>query len=193
MADIIGFGDLRDVISGNKNTAFMKKGLATKNRFSVNIFPTGDLVSGLLNANNRAWSLQADSASIPGKSFNTTERKTHGPVLKLPYDASYNEFTCTFKTRPYLSEKQAFHDWMDIIEDPLTKNIQYFDRYSSRIVFAHYTRFDHENPAFECTMIDAYPINIADMDFNMGDNDQYATFTVTFAYKYYKTESKGSD
>lgn len=168
----------------------IKDGLAQKNRFTVEIYPVGRKV-GFISGINRMWALQVDSASMPGKSFDTTERKTHGPSLKLPYHASYNEFTATFKVRPDLEEKAYFHKWMDIIEDPNTKQIAYFDDYKSNIVFAHFDRSDNENPKFKCTMYDAYPTSIADMDYSMADNDSYATFTVTFAYKYYKTEDIG--
>jgi hypothetical protein len=118
----ISLEDFRQKIA--KNTS-----VAPVNRFSVTFIP----INSAKNETAQDLKFFCEIAELPGRNLMTTEEKTYGPIRKIPYASSYIETNMTFLcTSNGLPEKRYFDDWMDLINNPITHDIQYYDNYTNR-------------------------------------------------------------
>lgn len=69
--------------------------IARNNRYRVT-FNTPPIMLGQFNDAPRNLALQCETAELPGRSFATTDIRTYGPIVKIPYQTTYNDMSLTF-------------------------------------------------------------------------------------------------
>lgn len=173
-------------------------GLARPTRFQVNIFPT----TLIQNAYDSTWLTQYAAidgssmgtrltfmcarAALPGYQFVTEQQRTYGPAWKFPVMPEYQDLTLTFYVGQDMNEKYFFDAWMYSIMDPVSNNMNYISEYACQIEILQFDESSNEvdqSCTYLTTLIDAFPISVADLQLAWEDLDQVHKLDVTFAYK----------
>ena len=178
---------------GNFLSEFRNKSFARTNLFEVAIQPprlmTGSKMSNVLH-------LYAESASIPGLMFATSETRRYGvgPIEKKPYAPIFNDVSVSFLVDGQGDIYKFFYTWMNRIvssDQFINGNaghynglapfeVEYKDEYKCQMMIS---TFDEAgNSVLNSQLVDAIPISISDTSFSWGDNDQVLKLQVTFTY-----------
>ena len=159
-------------------------GLARNNRFVVGIFASPD--SKIMNFGDNGWMRDAillcDQVQLPGTNFNTSDMRTFGETRKAPYERLYEDVNMSFYVDTSMKVKLLFDNWMTYIQDPGTRNFNYYDEYTSDIVIEVQ---DLKNQSrYAVKLFEAYPKSIGAIQLDNANKD-IMKLSVNFAYKYY--------
>lgn len=171
MPNINGF------ISNLKNNPLQRA-----NRYKIQIM-------GPLGALSREVLMNCSSSNIPGRSFDTTEFYNYGPVRKIPYSEIFGPLTTNFYMREDLSDFQYFYDWQDLIgtsNDANEYGIAYYDNIVGNVTFQPVT--DDGSTERSIFLYEAYPLDISEIPFDYGSANQFASYSITWAYHHYRLE-----
>lgn len=152
--------------------------IARSNRFDVLISPPLTLLS-VIAVTPKQLAFRCENAQLPGRSIATTDRKTYGPIEKLPYLTTYNDIDLTFIVSGDMSEKLFFDTWLDLVNPKTTNNFNYKTDYSTPVIINQYG-VDNKL-TYSVELIDAYPISVNQLDLDWA-SDSVHKLTVTFAY-----------
>lgn len=158
--------------------ASFKTELARTHRFDVDIVIPYLLLPVVDTA--RSLSLRCESTEMPGRTFQTTERKIGStPTQYFPYQSSYNQLTATFIVGGDMKEKLFFDLWMELINPTTDFNFKYKKDYVSDIAINQY---DLRNElTYRAVLLDAFPVSVNQLDLDWS-SDGYHKLTVVFAY-----------
>lgn len=158
--------------------------IAKPNRFDVQIpIPLG-LTLYLNTARNLTY--RCENASLPGRTFATTEQKTYGPIEKYPYMTTYTDIDLTFIVDDDMKQKVFFDAWLNYINPLSTNNVKYKSDYSTGLTINQY---DVNNAlTYSVTLADAFPISMNQMDLDWS-GDGYHKISVTFAFTTWQNNS----
>lgn len=154
---------------------------------ALGTLPTGQSKSS--NASiTRYFSLQCETAQLPGKVLQTADVKIYGPTFKVPYQKQFDNATLGFLCTNDFYERKLFDQWIDAIMPSSTNNLRYArddeTRYLTNIKIIQYDDFIKQIYAVE--LIDAFPIAVASQDLSWSD-DGFHRLSIQFAYQTYKT------
>ena len=172
---------------------FRNKSFARTNLFEVTIQPPK-----IMNGNKAFENLHlyAESASIPGLMFATSETRRYGtgPIEKKPYAPIFNDVSVSFLVDGQGDIYKFFYTWMNMIvssDQYVNGNaahqaglapfeVGYKDDYKCQMMIS---TFDEAgNSVLSSQLVDAIPISISDTSFSWGDTDQVMKLQVTFTY-----------
>jgi hypothetical protein len=156
-----------------------KNELARPSRFDVQIPIPAILAPFYLNT-VKEMNMRCEVAELPGRNFNTTERKFgSAPVQKVPYQSTYNDAAMTFIVSGDMKERMFFDQWMELINPSTTYNFRYKNDYVTNIAV---TQYDMQNKVtYKSVLIDAYPVTVNQLDLDW-TADNYHRLSVVFAY-----------
>ena len=161
---------LNDFISKVK-----QDGLARTNRYTV-------LFTGFTTNRSRDVMLMCDQVQLPGTNFNTADMRTYGETRKAPYERLYEDVNMSFYVDTDMQVKYFFDDWMTYIQDPMTRNFNYYDEYIADIVIEVQ---DLKNQSrYGIKLYEAFPKSIGAIQMDYAGKD-IMKLSVNFAYKYY--------
>jgi len=152
--------------------------VARPSRFDVTI-PVPIVLAQYITA-GRNLSFRCENAELPGRSFQTTEKKIgSAPIEKFPYHTMYNETSMTFIVGDDMKEKIFFDAWMELVNPTTNFNFQYKSNYAVDVSINQYSLTN--DLSYSAVLRDAFPIamNQLDMDWS---NEGYHKLTVVFAY-----------
>jgi hypothetical protein len=168
----------------NEFKSSFTKDIARPNRFDVSIPIPLVLLPYFSSA--RSLNYRCENATLPGRTFATTEQKTYGPIEKFPYLTTYTDIDLTFIVDDDMQQKIFFDGWMDYINPLYNYNIRYKSDYTTAITINQY---DVQNKlTYSVNLYDAYPISINQMDLDWS-NDGHHKLVVTFAYTTWQNNS----
>jgi hypothetical protein len=151
--------------------------IARNNRFDVIILPPAGFPLMLLY--NRNLSLRCEAAQLPGRTFDTVEQKTYGPIEKFVNITTYTDLDLTFIVDDDMSQKQLFDSWLELINPSQTNNVAYKSDYCCDMIINQY---DVSNRlSYSVRVINAFPMSVNQMDLDWS-SDGYHKLVVTFAY-----------
>lgn len=172
---------------------FRNRSFSRTNLFEVTIRPplimTGDRIDQVIH-------LYADSVTIPGLNFATSEtrRYGYGPIEKKPYAPIFNDITISFLVDGTGNIYKYFYKWMNRIvasDQYINGNsasnnglgafeVEYKDDYKSQIGIS---TFDEAgNGVLTSQLVDAIPITLSDTQLSWSENDQIMRLNMTFTY-----------
>jgi hypothetical protein len=166
-----------------------KNGLATANRFGVDIFPPPGLQ---ITGSAEKASLLCDEASMPGLLIQTRANRIYGAPHQQAVGFSYTgeSIPFTFMLDRYLEVKQFIESWMFGIFDPNTNNMAYQEKYVSTIYLHQLDKAD--NIVFSCILLDAFPISMQMLPVGNAQTNTHR-LNVSFAFRkwvpYYSPEN----
>ena len=168
---------INDFISSVKNN-----GLSRTNRYAVMF---GDLpwAEAALIRNTVMF---CEQIQLPATNFSTNEVRTYGETRQAPYERLYEDITMSFYVDTDMSVKTFFDYWMNQIQDPVSRNFNYYDNYKSNIAIEVQ---DLKNQTrYNMTLIEAYPKSIGAIQLDYNSKD-IMKLSVNFTYKYYSIGS----
>lgn len=168
-------------MAGNINQfkSSFKTDIARPARFDVTV-PVPVVLSPYITT-GRNLSFRCENAELPGRTFETTERKMGtAPKEKMPYQTLYQESTMTFLVSDNMSEKIFFDAWMELINPTTDFNFQYKSNY---VVDVSINQYDVTNQlTYSAVLRDAFPLSVNQLDMDWS-SDGYHKLAVVFAYK----------
>lgn len=128
---------------------------------------------------------------VPGRILNTTDvtfdQIPHGIVIGGEYELMNMQFITT----PSQKERQFFLDWMNMACSPDTNKIGFYDSYIANIVIKFINRKGEMASITE--VAEAYPVNVGPMSLSYENNNQLATFDVSFKFRKAVTKQASDD
>jgi hypothetical protein len=163
------------------------KGLASSNKFEVAIhFPNG--------VNQKAMDVMCDTASIKGKSINSTPSLHYGVRREIAYAAPvYEPLTLTFYCSEKLEEKKRLDNWQELMVKTVgfsgaggSFDVGYYDDYakSSKIIVTKLSVSGDVVLRYE--YLEAYPKSVASIELTHGVSSGPMKVSALFEYSYWK-------
>lgn len=159
--------------------------LARPSRFDV-LIPIPVVLFASPYVTSRSLAYRCEAAVLPGRTFETHEQKTYGPIEKFPHLTSYTDVDLTILMDDDMKQKYAFDAWLDNINSPIDNNYSYKDQYSTTITINQY---DVTNKlSYSVDLYEAFPTSVNQLDLDWS-NDGVHKLSVTFAYTYWRNNS----
>lgn len=160
---------------------------ARTNRFEVLIVPP----PGLSNYNyGELISLYVEQASLPLLNIQTKAVKIFGPTYQRPVTSEYGGegISLTFHVDSSMEVRKFFEDWMHLIVDPVTFEVNYQSEYITKILIRQLD--EQDNVTHEIELLEAFPRNMNLMELNNSATNQTHRLNIIFAYRYWKNPDK---
>ena len=141
------------------------EGLMGTSRFAVSIGIPPQITASKLNTSNlRKIILYCDSLTLPGINISTQPSKTFGEVREMPYEKLFDNVTFSFYVDNGMQVKKFFDNWVDVIQDPVTRKFNYYKEYIANIEISVYDIGN--NQRYSVKLIECFPksINPIQMD-----------------------------
>jgi hypothetical protein len=163
--------------------------VARPSRFDVNIPIPLSLATYISTARNLTF--RCESASLPGRTLATTAKKIgSAPVEYFPYHTDYQQSQMTFIVSDSMEEKLFFDTWMELINPTSDYNFQYKSNYTSDISINQYGVSNALT--YSGVLLEAFPIDVSQMELDWSSVDSYHKLTVVFVYKQWQNTTVSS-
>jgi hypothetical protein len=166
------------------------EGLMRTSRFAVTLKLPNAMPAGNYIGNLRKILLYCDNVNLPGISLETTQAKTFGEFREMPFNKLFDNINMGFYVDNAMSVKLLFDNWMSAIQNPTTRNFNYYADYTTDITI---DVFDVANKnRYKVTLYQCYPkaINPIQMDYA---GREVMKMSVSMNYKYWKSSSAGNN
>jgi len=157
-------------------------GMMRQNRFAVLLTPP----VSILPENLKHVLLFCDSVQLPGTNFSTVQNRTYGEFREVPYEKLYDPCSLTFYVDGDLKVKQLFDRWTNQIQDPITRNFNYYSNYTSDLVKIFVEDLNNK-PKYIVGLYEVYPKTVSQVQMGYDQKD-VMKLSVSFAYKYWRSE-----
>lgn len=167
------------------------QGGARANQFSVEVsFP-----SGVTNAWTAVAPLQSaflcHAASLPESSIAPANAPYRGRDVFLAGERTFAPWTIQVYNTESFSLRNAFESWSEmIISNPDNTGQTSPGKYQADLAVIQYSRNNEALKSYK--FIDAFPINISPIELEFSKNNQIESFSVTFAYQYWVSDTTNS-
>lgn len=162
--------------------ASFQRGIVRPNKFKVIISPPSFIENSLKITENLM--IHCYSTDIPSKNIPTIERKTYGPIRKMPYsDVITEDATLNFICTNEMEERGFFEQWVNYIVKSNTYDVAYYDDFVTSVTLFQYDLEGMIIAKYE--LQEAYPYLIGSTSVDWSDNDSFLSLPVTFAYRNY--------
>lgn len=159
------------------------KGLSRSNRYSVFFSPPVTFQ----NTNLLSIMLLCDQATLPGASFSTTQNRSFGEFREVPYEKLYDSATFSFYVDKELQVKYMFDQWINSIQDPVTRKFNYYDSYTTDLSIDVQDLVDQTR--YTVNMFECYPKSISSIQLDYAAKD-IMKVSVSMQYKYWTSTTK---
>ena len=171
---------LNDFIANIKN-----EGLMRNNRYEV-IFNVPKSVG--FYGDLRKVLLYCDNVTLPGISISTAMARTYGEIREMPYEKLFQTINMSFFVDMRMEVKRLFDEWQAGIQDPVTRNMYYYDDYTTQVEIAVLDL--NNNARYFVTLYDVYVKDIAPIQMDYSNKD-IMKLNVTLNYKYWTSAQGG--
>jgi hypothetical protein len=130
----------------------------------------------------RGLDIMCESAQFPSKSLSVSETKYNSDYFSAAHDITYTPVEFTFVVSRDFLEKNIIDKWMNIIIDPVTHDISYFNTYVSPSIEIQQLN-ELDQVTHKVIIKDAFPVDISTMQLSNESNDEYHKMTVSFVYR----------
>ena len=176
--------NLTDFISTVK-----RNGFNSGNRYEVLLsrtIPGSSLGSGA----GTLLSQYAESVSLPGRSFSTSDIKFGtGFTQKMPYNSIFDDVSVTWRMDEAMGIKDYFDRWQNIIHNKDSGYMGFYENYKSDMTISVLNKNNQQ--VYRCQLFDVYPLSVAAVELSHGSVNEIAKLQVTFAYKTWSSFSGG--
>lgn len=165
----------------NEFTALVKSaGMMRQNRFAVLVNPP----AGILPETLKNVLLFCDTVQIPGSNFSTVQNRSYGEFREVPYEKLYDQCTMTFYVDTDMKVKKMFDQWTTKIQDPVTRNFNYYKNYISNVTIQ--VQDLQDKTRYDIKLYECYPKTIGSIQMDHSNKD-IMKLSVTMQYKYFET------
>jgi len=126
-------------------------------------------------------------AALPASVIGTVEVPFRGRKLKIAGDRTFESWTITVINDNNMVIRTAFENWMNLINAHSSNTSAYTNAQSlGYMAQMQVQQLDRsENVLKEYTFVDAYPINISQIELSYDTTDAIEEFTVEMNYQYW--------
>lgn len=129
----------------------------------------------------RGLDLMCSQTELPGKTLNTTETKCNGDVKKIASTITYGNQQFTFKVSGDMFEKNIIDAWMNLVVNPFTHEVGYYDEYVVPITIH---QLDIQDRIMHTVVLnDAYPVMSNPLVLSNVEANNVHELMTQFAYK----------
>ena len=166
-----------------------KVGLASPNKFEVNIYPPPSIMRGT----DTSLNLMCETASIGGRTVQSMLDIQYGIRQEVAYGApQYTPLSLTFLCSEKMTEKIKLDNWNNLIVDATHAtapfNVAYYDDYKGQVKVKKLDKAGEE--VLEIVYLNAWPKTVSQVD--LSHNTTNATLRVTCEFSYSFWERVGS-
>lgn len=162
------------------------KGLMQSNRFKVEF----SLPPALVNAKNtynyigdlRTVLMFCDSVQLPGMSISTQQARIYGEFREMPYERLFENINLSFYVDNSLDSKALFDSWINSIQDPVTRQFNYYNEYITDITIYVLDKQDKER--YKVKLYECYPKSVSSIQMDHSSKDVMKV-QVSLNYKYW--------
>lgn len=160
------------------------EGLMRTSRFAVTMQPPRSLGNSVKDL--RKILLYCDSINLPGINLETSLAKTYGEYREMPFNKLYDNVNLSFYVDNSMNVKRMFDSWMGAIQNPTTRNFNYYKDYTTDITIEVFDVADKSR--YQVVLYQCYPktLNPVTMDYSAKD---VMKMTVSINYKYWISSS----
>ncbi len=135
------------------------------------------------------------SAQLPGSTVGTVTVPYFGREVKFAGNRTFPDWTVTIINDENFKIKNAFERWLNYINGH-SSNLRAVGanqapvsalNYFSDLSVYQYSKAGYVLKAYR--FVDAFPVDVAPIDVDWGNNDSIEEFTVTFAYQYWVSDT----
>ena len=158
-------------------------GMMRQNRFAVLLTPP----VSILPENLKHVLLFCDSVQLPGTNFSTVQNRTYGEFREVPYEKLYDPCNLTFYVDGDLKVKQLFDRWTNQIQDPVTRNFNYYDNYVCDMTIQ--VQDLQDNSRYDMILHECYPKTVGSIQLDHANKD-VMKLNVTMQFKWHETHAQ---
>jgi hypothetical protein len=157
--------------------------VARANRFEVVFTLPKALPQAFLEMNTSQLSLRLQSVTFPGKNITTTEdTNIYGPSYEVAQGLSYaDSISMTFLMKNTHAEKEVFNEWQDIIVDPVSYDLEYYNNYITNFECYQLDELDRKTAGIE--LIEVFPKTVNPIEFSQAGGQETLKLQVDFAFR----------
>ena len=153
-------------------------GVARHNRFAVVFTPPQRVNPDAL----QKVLLFCDQVQLPGVNYSTVQNRTFGEFRETPYEKLYDNLSMSFYVDNDMKVKALFDDWINSIQNPVTRTFSYYNDYVSNMTIEIQDLSDKTR--YRMTLWEVYPKNIGSIQLDASNKDVMKV-NVTMQYKYW--------
>lgn len=165
------------------------EGLARDNRFLVEITPPQALFN---NGVARKLSLYCQNVSLPGLNFASNPVTTYGEQREVIYNRQFEPLNMEFLGDNPMRIKKFFDQWQQLIIDPVTRLVSYYQDYIGTVEISQIDVSDEERATYKVRLFEAFPKTVSPMNYTASSKD-VSKVQVSFEYKYWTPVETGTD
>ena len=158
-------------------------GLSRSNRYRVLFSPPANVNYDSLYK----ILLLCDQVQLPGYNYSTTQSRTFGEIREMPYERLFDSCNMSFYVDTDLKVKRLFDSWMATIQDPVTRNYNYYDRYTTNMTIEVQDLKDKTR--YSIDLYEVYPKTMSSVTLDYSAKD-VMKFNVTMQYRYWVSSGK---
>ena len=137
--------------------------------------------------------LMCETVSLPTRSAATNELSMYGPVQSFPYRFTFTEASLSFYVTEDFEIKKVFDAWQEIIIDPVSGDLGYFDDYKCSIIIKKYSSGEGVSIGedYPVKLIDAWPSIIGEIALGHSLGGDVLRLPVTFQFRKWEEGTSG--
>ena len=172
------------------------RGFATGTKFDVQFQPKNSAsLTGVLTSELGDLRFLCEAVTIPTRSLSTQDHQIYGAPQKMPYTSGYTEAAFSFYLTESFAQRKLFEAWQNMIIDPDTGNVGFFDDYSCTIVIKKFSRTASDpnvsSPDHSVRLINAFPSIVGEVQLSHSGGNEVLKQPVTFVYEKWLTGVSG--
>jgi hypothetical protein len=156
--------------------------LARSNRYAVLFTPPAGVDPSAL----QRVLLFCDQVQLPGVNYSTIQNRTFGEFREVPYEKLFDNVNMSFYVDNDMQVKHLFDNWIDSIQDPITRTFNYYNKYTSNMVIE--VQDINDKTRYQVTLWECYPKNLGAIQLDYASKD-VMKMTVTMQYKYWTSST----
>jgi hypothetical protein len=161
--------------------AQVRNGMAKSSHFMVELTLPESLVNTQGIDMNKVI-MFCDQAQLPGISFGTNPVRSYGETKEVPYEKLYESVNLSFYVDADMMVKRLFDSWIVLIQDPITRDFNYPQRYTTNSINIIVENTQGES-VYMCTLHNCYPKAVAPIQLDYAAKD-VMKLGVSISYQY---------
>lgn len=159
----------------------VKAGMAKPQCFAVQL-NLPDALDRVFRSDMRKVVLFCEQAQLPGISFSTNQVRSYGEFKEVPYEKLFEPVNLSFYVDSDMIVKKIFDTWVELIQDPVTRDFNYPKQYTSSMIDIIVSDIQ-DKQKYKVTLYNVFPKSIAPIQLDYAAKD-VMKLSVTLSYQY---------
>jgi hypothetical protein len=126
------------------------------------------------------------SCTMPGRTLMHYPHTQHSAPFNVPFSQQYEPITFTFYANKDLNQRKFFDIWQTAVININDNSLNFFVEYTQDMMIWQLDR--HGDKTYGVQIYAAWPMTIAEMQYESGASDTGVMVNVTMSYKLWRAE-----